>query len=138
MTRQINQVFLIDDDPMSNLINRSLLRKYHWQAEAVIFNDGPGALQALRELAAKGELWPEVILLDMEMPAYDGWDFMADYGQLPEHYISRCLLYMLSSSINPHDIGKARSLPLLKAYLTKPLTLAGLNQIQEEYEKLPG
>jgi CheY-like chemotaxis protein len=77
-----------------------------------------------------------VILLDMEMPAYDGWDFLHEYARLPQRLTDRCLLYPLSSSINPNDIRKAQMYPLVKAYLTKPLTLANLNQIGQDFQML--
>lgn len=137
MSISIKKILLIDDDPMSNMIHQSLLRKHHWQAEAIVYKDGRSALQALQQAAVEPEGFvPEVILLDMEMPAYDGWDFLGEYAQLPQSYTSRCLLYLLSSSINPFDIKKAQTYPLVKAYLTKPLTLANLNQIGQDYQAL--
>jgi CheY-like chemotaxis protein len=137
MPGQINKVFLIDDDPLSNMISRSLLKKHHWQAEAIIFQDGPSALAVLRKAAAEPPGgFPEIILLDMEMPAFDGWDFLQEYALLPESHTGQSLLYLLSSSINPNDIRKAQTYPAVKAYLTKPLTLASLNQIQQDYQRL--
>jgi CheY-like chemotaxis protein len=135
-TERIHKVFLIDDDAMSNLINQRLLRKYDWEAEVVIFKDGTTALDALREAALTGVAWPEVILLDMEMPVFDGWAFLAAYGELPESLTSRCLLYLLSSSINPHDVKKAQTFPHVEAYLTKPLTHASLNRIGQDYLRI--
>jgi DNA-binding response OmpR family regulator len=76
MSASIKTVFLIDDDPMSNMIHQSLLRKHDWQATTVGFGNGPAALQALQAAVVdQVSSFPDVILLDMEMPAYDGWDF---------------------------------------------------------------
>jgi CheY-like chemotaxis protein len=134
MSAPIKTVFLIDDDPMSNMIHQSLLKKHHWQATTVVFENGSAALQALQTAAAGPPgSFPEVILLDLEMPVYDGWDFMADYRQLPTQFTSRCLLYLLSSSIKPSDIRKAQTYPLVQSYLTKPLTAANLNQISQDF-----
>ncbi len=135
-TERIHKVFLIDDDPMSNLIHQSLLRKYGWEAEVVVFKDGPTALSVLGKAALKEGSWPEVILLDMEMPVFDGWDFLEAYGQLPESFTSRCLLYLLSSSINSHDVKKAQTFPHVEAYLTKPLTHASLSRIGQDYLRI--
>lgn len=135
MSASIKTVFLIDDDPMSNMIHQSLLRKHHWQATTVVFGNGPAALQALQAAVADAvSSFPDVILLDMEMPAYDGWDFLHEYTGLPQRFTDRCLLYLLSSSINPNDIRQAQAYPLVKAYLTKPLTLANLNQIEQDFQ----
>ena len=133
----IRKIVLIDDDPISNIIHRSLLRKHHWQAETLVYKDGESAISALQKAATEPvDSFPTVILLDMEMPAFDGWDFLLEYSRLPESHTRGCLLYLLSSSINVFDIKKAQTYPLVKAYLTKPLTLANLNQIGQDYLNL--
>lgn len=137
MSASIKTVFLIDDDPMSNMIHQSLLRKHHWRATTVVFGNGPTALQALQAAVPDAaSCFPDVILPDMEMPAYDGWDFLHEFAGLPRRFTDRCLLYLLSSSINPNDIRQAQAYPLVKAYLTKPLTLANLNQIEQDFQIL--
>ncbi len=125
----INTVMLIDDDPVSNKISQLFLRKHRWTAQVVTFEDGQQALHALRTAQAA----PDVILLDVGMPVYDGWDFLEEYEKLPREITGRCLLYLLSSSINPPDIQKAGNYRTVKAYLTKPLTPQALEQIQEDY-----
>ncbi len=125
----INTVMLIDDDPVSNKISQLFLRKHRWTAQVVTFEDGQQALHALRTAQAA----PDVILLDVGMPVYDGWDFLEEYEKLPRETTGRCLLYLLSSSINPPDIQKAGNYRTVKAYLTKPLTPEDLEQIQEDY-----
>ena len=125
----INTVMLIDDDPVSNKISQLFLRKHRWSAQIVAFEDGQQALLALQAAQAT----PDVILLDVGMPVYDGWDFLEEYEKLPREITGRCLLYMLSSSINPPDIQKAGNYRTVKGYLTKPLMPEDLEQIQEDY-----
>jgi CheY-like chemotaxis protein len=137
MLPSIKKIFLIDDDPVSNMIHKSLLRKHHWQSETVVFKDGPSGLLALQNAVAQpDDSFPDVILLDMEMPDYDGWDFLEAYARLPQEITSRSLVYLLSSSINPFDIKKADAYPMVRAYLTKPLILANLNRIGQDFQTL--
>jgi CheY-like chemotaxis protein len=119
---------LIDDDPVSNKISQLLLRKHRWSAQVITFVDGQQALHALQTAQAA----PDVILLDVGMPEYDGWDFLEEYEKLPREITGPCLLYMLSSSINPPDIQKAGNYRTVKAYLTKPLSPQDLEQIRED------
>ncbi len=127
----INTVMLIDDDPVSNKISQLFMRKHQWSAQVITFEDGQQALQALQTGGAQAV--PDVILLDVGMPVYDGWDFLEEYEKLPPERTGRSLLYMLSSSINPPDIQKAAHYRTVKAYLTKPLTQQALEQIQQDY-----
>jgi CheY-like chemotaxis protein len=122
---------LIDDDPVSNKISQLFMRKHQWSAQVITFEDGQQALQALQTGGAQAV--PDVILLDVGMPVYDGWDFLEEYEKLPPERTGRSLLYMLSSSINPPDIQKAAHYRTVKAYLTKPLTQQALEQIQQDY-----
>ncbi|MBD0256864.1 MAG: response regulator [Cytophagales bacterium] len=128
----INTVMLIDDDPVSNKISQLFMRKHQWSAQVITFEDGQLALQAL-QTGSGPQAVPDVILLDVGMPVYDGWDFLEEYEKLPPERTGRSLLYMLSSSINPPDIQKAAHYRTVKAYLTKPLTLQTLEQIQQDY-----
>ena len=130
-TSTINTVMLIDDDPVSNKISQLFMRKHQWSAQVITFEDGQLALQALQ--TGQTQAVPDVILLDVGMPVYDGWDFLEDYEKLPPERTGRSLLYMLSSSINPPDIQKAAHYRTVKAYLTKPLTLQALEQIEQDY-----
>jgi CheY-like chemotaxis protein len=127
---------LIDDDPVSNKISQLFMRKHQWSAQVITFEDGQLALQALQTgqtQTGQMQAVPDVILLDVGMPVYDGWDFLEEYEKLPPERTGRSLLYMLSSSINPPDIQKAAHYRTVKAYLTKPLTLQALEQIQQDY-----
>jgi CheY-like chemotaxis protein len=125
---------LIDDDPVSNKISQLFLRKHGWAAQVITFEDGQQAMQAL-QTGSGAQAVPDVILLDVGMPVYDGWDFLDEYEKLPPERTGQSLLYMLSSSINPPDIQKAAHYRTVKAYLTKPLTLQALEQIQQDYRE---
>lgn len=132
----IRKVMLIDDDPVSNKISQLFFKKHGWTAEVITFEDPQQALRVLQQTAADKQAAPDVILLDVGMPVYDGWDFLNEYEQLPLELTGRCLLYMLSSSINPPDIRKAGNYRVVKSYIAKPLTSATLTEILEDYRDL--
>ena len=64
---------------------------------------------------------PDVILLDINVPIVDGWDFLDLYKTLPEDTQSQLTIYMISSSINPEDLRKAEDNEYISEYLVKPL-----------------
>lgn len=130
----IRTVMLIDDDPVSNKICQLFLRKHGWSVEVTAFEDPLQALQTLHDATGKELLGiPDVILLDVGMPVYDGWDFLDEYEKLPRERMSQTLLYMLSSSINPPDIQKAGNYWAVKSYITKPLTFEALSLIVADH-----
>ena len=70
------------------------------------------------------------IFLDINMPELSGWDFMEILNKkiVPKDKIH---IYILSSSINDLDIQKAEEFAIVKAYLSKPLTIEKLLNIQK-------
>lgn len=123
----LKKVTVIDDDPINNLICERLLL-HGGQVEAV--NSFLLASQALEWLASLlPEQHPDLILLDINMPVMDGWDFLTALNQrLPHHQIK---IILLTSSISEDDRDKAAAHASLMGYLSKPLCL-------EELERLLG
>ena len=63
-------------------------------------------------------LRPDIILLDLNMPILDGWQFLDEFKQ----FNSTAQVYIMSSSNYPEDIQNASNYPLVKGYIVKPLT----------------
>lgn len=123
-------VWLIDDDELSNYVNKTILTTQQFAEHIVVFSNAQQALTALQAGATQaGMLLPEVIFLDMDMPILDGWDFLLAYRQLPDFIKNGCQLYMLTSSISDADAEKASTYKEVVGFISKPLTPATLNSI---------
>ena len=67
---------------------------------------------------------PDVILLDINMPELDGWEFLKSYRAYQDIGHFKARIYVVSSSINPHDMERAMRDPLVSEYLVKPVSQA--------------
>ena len=65
---------------------------------------------------------PDYIFLDINMPYVDGWMFLADYATLKKSLEKEITIFMISSSIDPSDISRARNNSDVRAYVSKPVT----------------
>lgn len=123
------QILLIDDDDVTNYINKRIIRNVDPEAQITILNNGLEALDYFRQNLPGKELFPDVILLDITMPDMDGWEFLEEIEKegikLPEH--SR--MYMLTSSVFPDDINKANSNKFITQFYSKPLDNAKLKEM---------
>jgi len=72
---------------------------------------------------------PEIIFLDINMPVMDGWEFLDKFTQIENKLDKTITLYVVSSSINPVDIERAKNTNAVKDYLVKPVTLEDLEAI---------
>ncbi|WP_194776915.1 response regulator [Pararhodonellum marinum] len=117
-------IFLIDDDPINNLINKRLIGKLALSDSIVEFLEVEHAIDALR---CTGQEKKILIFLDINMPVKNGWDFLTYYKT---HFAHRKdTIVMLSSSIDFQDRQKAKQFSIVDGYLEKPLTHEKIHEI---------
>jgi len=132
---KINTVLLIDDDEINNLICTKIIKKNDFAENIVTCLGARQALNYLQD-ALRGEneyVLPDLIFLDINMPAMNGWDFLNQYEQIEELKNKDIVLIMLSSSMYVDDINRAKMYSSVADYITKPLTAAHLQQIREKF-----
>lgn len=117
--KKINNIMLIDDDPIVNMIHRKILAT-HWSSITV-----KSFTEALSALNVMGANLPDLILLDINMPVMNGWQFL----QALEKKKIDIDVIMVSSSIDPEEKRKAFTFKNVKFFLNKPLTPDLLNSV---------
>jgi CheY-like chemotaxis protein len=129
--RKVGPVWLIDDDPINNLICAQVLTKSEFSEEITEFERAMLALDQLLKMDPQ-EL-PEVIFLDINMPEMTGWEFLEAFEPWNEKNRSKIKVFMLSSSIFSGDKEKAGNYPSVLQYLEKPLRSRELDTLRELY-----
>lgn len=119
-------ILLIDDDETMNFLNKIIIERAQLNVEVADFTDATAALQELQE----GRLSPELILLDLNMPIMDGWQFLDKFAEL-QAVTSKASVVILSSSINPVDLRRAEENNCVKAFYSKPLSVERIKEISE-------
>lgn len=72
----------------------------------------------------------EVILfLDLNMPTMTGWEFLEAFDKMEEGLKKQYTIYILSSSIDPSDIERAKDNIYVKDFIEKPLNKDALKKI---------
>ncbi len=118
----VKRVLLIDDDPIQNLINSKMIKKVNPNIELSVAENGQ---EAADSCFTNDQNLPETIFLDINMPIMDGWEFLDFLSG--SNLEARPNIYMLSSSVSPEDVKKSESNPLVKGFITKPLSLKKLD-----------
>jgi CheY-like chemotaxis protein len=129
--RKINAVLLIDDDEPTNFIHKKIIQNSGLVEIIHIVQGGREALHFLssNEIKVNNGHIPDVIFLDINMPAMDGWEFLAEYKKLETVQVKRIIIVMLTTSLNPDDELKAREIKEVYGYKNKPLTKQMIEEI---------
>lgn len=113
-------ILLIDDDKVTNYLNKLLLEAMHPQAQITICENGQKGLEYL-EKSHSNPLLPHLIFVDIKMPVMDGFGFLEEYIERNYHQHFSSKLTVLSSSESKKDIEKIERFGIA-SYKPKPLT----------------
>jgi CheY-like chemotaxis protein len=126
----IKDIFLIDDDVLVNFLNIETIKDSYPDINVRSFESATEALESIKQLVnILNSSLPQLILLDINMPVMDGWEFLDEFDQLPQHLLNHCKVIIHTSSIDPRDIEKAKSYPAVIDYITKPLNIQTMSKI---------
>lgn len=121
-SNQYKTIILIDDDTLTNLINKRFIQMISPSVKVIVFTDIAAAASFLKSMNPSVDA---LILLDVNFPFSSGWDFLAQYHQ----FQIQSKVIVLSSSIDTFDRDKARKYPMVIDYITKPLSLEMVKEI---------
>jgi CheY-like chemotaxis protein len=128
------RVALADDHPEVRLALRLLLRLSPEIDLVCVASSGQEALDYLAQSEAPGadpEAFPspDLIFLDINMPAMNGWEFLDEYTkfEIPPHH--KIIMVMLTTSLFPDDLAKSKVRSEVSGFENKPLTIEKLERI---------
>ena len=112
---------IIDNDPVNNLLCGLAIKDAVIDADILDFTDPLKGFEYMRS-DKESDSGMNILLLDINMPIWSGWDFVEHFDKLDEKIKNRFRIYMLSSSIDNNDKQRAMENRNVVAYIEKPLT----------------
>ncbi|MFA7379521.1 MAG: response regulator [Bacteroidia bacterium] len=120
--KKIKTLCLVDDDDIFQLITQRVIQQTNLVDSIKIFSNGLDAMIFLKSVAQNAAQLPEIILLDLNMPVMDGWEFLEEFTLLKPRLDKTITIYVVSSSIAPSDIERAEAINEVTDYIIKPIT----------------
>jgi CheY-like chemotaxis protein len=131
--RKLDVACIIDDDELFTYVLSKQMQVIDFCNTALVFRNGREALDYLRPIMENPEALPSVILLDLNMPVLDGWQFLDEFLRLKP--VRKVVIYILSSSIDAADHEKALAYKEVAGFYVKPVTEQNLLEILNEVQQ---
>lgn len=127
----MKKVYLIDDDDIFVFLTKKTILKVSSEIDVEVFSDGLQAITHIKEVKDSPELLPDIIFLDLNMPVMDGWEFLSEYQEIYTTLAKENELYIVSSSISPHEMERSRNISSVSEFIIKPLVKEKFLEILE-------
>ncbi|MDO7135654.1 MULTISPECIES: response regulator [Algibacter] len=128
-------ICIVDDDDIYQFTVVKTLELLEFEKNIKVFSDGEEALEFLLSNLNQNDELPDVIFLDINMPIMDGYQFMEEYVKIKSKLGKKTVIYMVSSSVDPVDIEKAKRISDISDYIIKPIEPGKLKSIMEQLIK---
>ena len=131
---KIKHILVIDDDSIDNFVSKTLIEKSNLVEQVTTIDDARDAIEYLKDqIAEKATELPNIIFLDINMPAMSGWDFLKEFSEIDPQYTDNISLIIFSSYIHAEEVRKLMSFQCVNCYQRKPLSLSIVKKICLEY-----
>jgi CheY-like chemotaxis protein len=114
---------LIDDDDIISVIHPATIQRAISDSDIEITPSGNEAIALIDELIHLQEAPPNYIFLDINMPEISGFEFLDRLTETELDFLKDSKIIMLSSSVNQKDIERAKTYPMIRDFISKPLTV---------------
>ena len=132
---KIKHILIVDDSKPNNVLCRKILESTGLVDFVFSVYDGEEALDYIfnRENFEKVNSFPEIILLDINMPKMDGFQFLKELEEHLEFIKFTPYIVMLTSSDWNVDRLQANSNKLVQGFIEKPLNKSKIEKVFNEY-----
>lgn len=124
---KLPRIILVDDEKITLFLTQRILLNHDSGFVIEVFQSGKEAIQYL---ASQSNLNNTVVLLDINMPIYNGWDFLSDFCLAH----NTCPVFMFTSSIDKNDIQRSETYEVVKGFISKPLTSEKIEYFLSNYD----
>lgn len=122
---EVRHIIVIDDEDDCNFVTKLILKKAGYSGRVTCYTSAMDALSHFR----KGDDLPDLLFVDINMPAVNGFEFLATCeaeGLLPNELTS---VVMFSSSNRPSDLERALSFRSVMGYVEKALSVDSFERV---------
>lgn len=115
-----SQFIIIEDNLIDQFVTKKLLKKGLDINPVYIANNGKEGMNWILKNQIQN---PLIILLDIQMPIMNGFEFLEEFDRLPEDVKEKIEIFVLSSTLDSDEIKKVRENKYVSDFWNKPFRL---------------
>ena len=119
--KNIDTICVIDDNDVYQFVMKNSINKLNPNIKILAYLNGEEGIESLKKMIAENQPLPDVILLDINMPIMDGWEFMNEFIKIKSQMSHVMPIYLTTSSLDASDIDKAKRYEDITGFLSKPI-----------------
>ncbi len=136
--KKVRSVLVVDDNPGDVEIAKYYLNSSQQYTHVLTASDGQEAIELFKNYESSRQRFPDefpplMIILDINMPRMNGFEFLAAYQQLGDEHNLPAVVVMLTSSEYKRDVEQADQHDLVKEYLVKPFTKEHAQKLADSF-----
>jgi CheY-like chemotaxis protein len=116
-------IWVIDDDPIFTFLTETQITEMYSHVKVESYANGHEAYEALKRCITEDRDLPNLILLDINMPVMDGWEFIEEYKAIMGQFDQQVFVFMVSSTIDINEIETAKNHENIEGFISKPVVM---------------
>ena len=122
----LKNVLLIDDERIDQMMYRRVMDRSGLVGDVIGFQYADEALEYLKR-TDRARI--DVIFLDINMPRMNGFEFLQRATEELGAGFATAVVIMLTTSLDPSDVSRAKAHAVVKAFINKPLTVEHVHYV---------
>jgi len=132
----IQNTLIVDDDNLSIYLTKTILERTTECKNFESANNSNQAIDYLKYCIEKNKTnFPDLILLDLDMPNGNGWQFIEDFKLIKDKINHHINIFMLSSVFDIGTKMKANNCNFIEDFISKPLVKQDIDSIKAKMHK---
>lgn len=133
----LNKILCVDDDPITLMLCKKVIERTSFAQEIITAQNGEEAFQyfknIIREINSGNVVdYPKLVLLDLNMPIMNGWEFLDAYLENNFQEILTSKFIILSSTIDPDDVNKSKKYIMVYDFMSKPISTEMIENLKNK------
>lgn len=114
-------IVILDDDSLQVVFLKKILISLNPEFNITTYDNPVIALNIMKK-----EGIPNILLLDIQMPIINGWEFLDNLNQDKNLSLSKLAVYIITAKKSVHQ-SKIKDYPFVKGIIEKPIEIDELN-----------